>query len=164
MLGTLLTISTYSLLPTYACKAGFTKFKRKINDSNKEIALTFDDGPNEKYTTSVLNILKQHNIKATFFIVAKYAYENPIGLHSLEHKNTLFRSYKYVKYDFEQSMKIMNENNWKLDCYRTPWGQVIIFTLYYMKKNNLCLVLLDVMVGNWRINTTKDEISSAVFE
>jgi peptidoglycan/xylan/chitin deacetylase (PgdA/CDA1 family) len=40
------------------------------------IALTFDDGPNA-YTSQVLDVLKQHNVKATFFIVGKMAKNHP---------------------------------------------------------------------------------------
>ena len=40
------------------------------------IALTFDDGPNV-YTSQVLDVLKQHNVKATFFIVGRMAKAHP---------------------------------------------------------------------------------------
>lgn len=40
------------------------------------IALTFDDGPNI-YTTKVADVLKQHNVKATFFIVGRMAKTHP---------------------------------------------------------------------------------------
>ena len=34
-----------------------------------QIALTFDDGPSEKYTGRILNLLKKYNVRATFFLV-----------------------------------------------------------------------------------------------
>ena len=41
-----------------------------IYDSeNKRVFLTFDDGPSKKVTTAILDILKQENIKATFFLL-----------------------------------------------------------------------------------------------
>lgn len=39
------------------------------NSSDKIVALTFDDGPWPKYTDQVLDILKQNNIKGTFFVI-----------------------------------------------------------------------------------------------
>jgi len=36
-----------------------------------DLALTFDDGPSAEYTEIVLNILKERNIKATFFLVGQ---------------------------------------------------------------------------------------------
>ncbi len=40
------------------------------------VALTFDDGPNA-HTETVLDVLKKHNVKATFFIVGNMAHKNP---------------------------------------------------------------------------------------
>lgn len=37
--------------------------------AGREVALTFDDGPDERITPRVLDILKEYNIKATFFLV-----------------------------------------------------------------------------------------------
>ncbi|MDP4179927.1 MAG: glycosyltransferase [Bacillota bacterium] len=48
------------------------------NDSGqKKIALTFDDGPNNVYTPKILDILKKNNIKASFFLIGKNAWDNP---------------------------------------------------------------------------------------
>lgn len=39
------------------------------NSENKRVFLTFDDGPSKTVTTQILDILKQENIKATFFLL-----------------------------------------------------------------------------------------------
>ncbi len=51
----------------------------KIQPSNKEkvIALTIDDGPGPKTTAEMLDILKQNDVKATFFWVGSALQENP---------------------------------------------------------------------------------------
>ncbi|MCG7345695.1 polysaccharide deacetylase family protein [Sporosarcina sp. ACRSL] len=49
----------------------------EINTEAKVIALTFDDGPHRKYTPQILDLLKKHNAKATFFIVGAHAEKNP---------------------------------------------------------------------------------------
>lgn len=41
------------------------------------ISLTFDDGPNRKYTPKILDILKKHGVKACFFLVGKMIKKNP---------------------------------------------------------------------------------------
>lgn len=38
---------------------------------SKKIVLTYDDGPTPKVTATILNTLRRHNVKATFFILAK---------------------------------------------------------------------------------------------
>ncbi|HWQ74617.1 MAG TPA: polysaccharide deacetylase family protein [Syntrophomonas sp.] len=44
---------------------------------DKLVALTFDDGPDPRYTNQVLRILKQYNVKATFFVVGENAAAHP---------------------------------------------------------------------------------------
>src|SRR5205085_2612676 len=41
------------------------------------IALTFDDGPQEKLTPKLLDLLAEHHIKATFFVIGQNAAEYP---------------------------------------------------------------------------------------
>jgi hypothetical protein len=43
----------------------------------KVIALTFDDGPSGKYTNTLLDILKSHKVRATFFVLGARALEHP---------------------------------------------------------------------------------------
>ncbi len=47
------------------------------NQTLKKVALTFDDGPDVYYTPQILEILKQNNVKATFFIVGLRAQAHP---------------------------------------------------------------------------------------
>ena len=51
----------------------FGKVYAAAKSSDKTIALTFDGGPNEPYTSEILNILSSYNIKATFFVVGENA-------------------------------------------------------------------------------------------
>jgi peptidoglycan-N-acetylglucosamine deacetylase len=66
----------------------------------KLVALTFDDGPNPNFTPKILDILKQNNVHATFFILGKFADKYPdllvriknegheIGNHGFSHDYT----------------------------------------------------------------------------
>lgn len=60
----------------------------KIDDGKKIAFLTFDDGPSTTVTPEILNILKQNDIKGTFFIVGNQVEENQ------EAKNILLDIYK----------------------------------------------------------------------
>jgi peptidoglycan-N-acetylglucosamine deacetylase len=65
---------------------------------DKKVYLTFDDGPIPGVTEEILNILKEQNVKATFFVVGKeipdreyilkriYQEGHTIGLHTYNHK------------------------------------------------------------------------------
>lgn len=56
-------------------------FKEKflsLSKSEQKIAyLTFDDGPTLKATPKILDILKEEDVVATFFVVGKHVKENP---------------------------------------------------------------------------------------
>ncbi|QNK56598.1 polysaccharide deacetylase family protein [Paenibacillus sp. PAMC21692] len=68
-------------------------------NGKKLVALTFDDGPDKKYTTAILDILKEKGVKATFFVVGQQVKLYPevlqriadeghtIGNHSQNHKD-----------------------------------------------------------------------------
>ncbi|WP_379967889.1 polysaccharide deacetylase family protein [Ectobacillus sp. sgz5001026] len=85
----------------------------QFNGQIRKVAyLTFDDGPG-KFTAQVLDILKQNNIKATFFLIGSHAEQykdlvqrevkegNYVGMHSMSH------DYKklYVQGDFVNEME-----------------------------------------------------------
>jgi len=48
-----------------------------VNVDGPYIAMTFDDGPSEKLTPKLLNLLAAHHIKATFFVIGQNAAEYP---------------------------------------------------------------------------------------
>ncbi|MGS0764820.1 polysaccharide deacetylase family protein [Syntrophomonas curvata] len=71
----------------------------KVKTEKKMVALTFDDGPDPQFTPMVLDVLKNHQAQATFFVMGKKAEANPailrriaaegheIGNHSYSHPN-----------------------------------------------------------------------------
>lgn len=163
-------ILSYSIIPTFYYKFKGTPIVNNI-DEKKFLSLTFDDGPDKKYTGELLDLLKKYNIKATFFVVAKFAEENyelikrmkeeghTIGLHSLEHKNALLNGPLYTNKEFEESLKIMDKINVNIRSFRPPWGHLNLLTIRNLKKFNLNLVLWDVIIGDWKADITSDEIS-----
>lgn len=72
----------------------------RANGERKEIALTFDDGPDEIMTPRVLDVLHSYNISATFFLVGEKVKRHPdiarrivneghiVGNHTFSHKGT----------------------------------------------------------------------------
>ena len=70
--------------------------------SSRKIALTFDDGPNPAVTPRLLELFDRHSVRATFFLIGKFARACPelvkeisarghlIGNHSDTHANLFF--------------------------------------------------------------------------
>lgn len=59
------------------------------------VILTFDDGPNPKYTPHILQTLKESDIKAIFFVVGQEAFENPEILAEINNHNHLIGNHTY---------------------------------------------------------------------
>jgi peptidoglycan/xylan/chitin deacetylase (PgdA/CDA1 family) len=106
----------------------------KSKTSEKVIALTFDDGPNDPYTSQILDILNENNIKATFFMVGNCVERYPetakkvitaghsVGNHSVSHQ---FRNYfkaDYYQKEIQRNQKIFQKYlNVTPTLYRSPW-------------------------------------------
>ncbi|CAA7195341.1 polysaccharide deacetylase family protein [Chryseobacterium potabilaquae] len=101
----------------------------------KEVTLTFDDGPTE-FTPQFLDLLKEYNIKATFFCIGKQIEKYPetfkriileghtIGNHTFSHSNnTGFLSTSKITNEIERCDEIIFKvGNIKTNLYRPPFG------------------------------------------
>lgn len=108
----LLTLGYWLFMSSYSQFFGAFPYK-KTNPKDKIIALTFDDGPNQPYTSQILDFLDSLGIKATFFQVGKAVQANPeiskkiiksghvIGNHSYSHS---FKKY-FVQPNFKQELE-----------------------------------------------------------
>jgi len=67
-----------------------------------QIALTFDDGPDNNYTVKILDILKQNNIKATFFVVGRNAKTYPNVIKRIENEGHIIGSHTYNHADLNR--------------------------------------------------------------
>ena len=67
----------------------------KRNGMTKRAYLTFDDGPSKKVTNNVLDLLKKHNIKATFFEVGRLIEENPYVAKRVHDEGHLIANHSY---------------------------------------------------------------------
>ena len=71
---------------------------------SKQIALTYDDGPNDPHTLKLLEVLAKNNVRATFFMIGRYVQQRPdiaravaqaghvIGNHTFTHPLLIFKS------------------------------------------------------------------------
>lgn len=109
--------------------------------SKKLIALTFDDGPCPDSTAAILRILKEHSVKATFFVVGQNVRKYPqllqktfndghlIGNHSDTHGYTMIYSPKATLEDIKRTESSIEEVITQRPVlyrppfgFRTPWG------------------------------------------
>lgn len=125
-------IGSFNIRLNYFLKANHCKSGIYEND----VALTFDDGPNEKFTPKVLELLNKHKAKATFFCIGKNIEKYPklflqiineghiVGNHSYDHKNNFgFLNTIDVCNEIEKTQKIVKNNlDIQMKFFRPPFG------------------------------------------
>lgn len=104
---------TYEKFPTYLtlCHQG--------EGDDDQVALTFDDGPDPRWTPKILDILKEKEIKAAFFVVGAKVEANPelaerivregheIGIHTYTHPNLAIVSEERALLEFNASQRLI---------------------------------------------------------
>jgi peptidoglycan/xylan/chitin deacetylase (PgdA/CDA1 family) len=63
--------------------------------SGKTVALTFDDGPNEPFTSQIADYLNQQGIRATFFQVGRCVQRQPAATRALAQAGHLIGNHSY---------------------------------------------------------------------
>jgi cellulose synthase/poly-beta-1,6-N-acetylglucosamine synthase-like glycosyltransferase/spore germination protein YaaH/peptidoglycan/xylan/chitin deacetylase (PgdA/CDA1 family) len=66
---------------------------------DKQIALTFDDGPDEIWTPQILKILEDNKVPATFFVVGEQAQKNPDIIKDMAKNGFTFGNHTYLHPD-----------------------------------------------------------------
>lgn len=129
-------------------------------DYDQEVALTFDDGPDGVYTEQILDILKQYDVKATFFLLGSNIQRYPevvkrivaeghaIGNHSYSHPDlrTLSKEDAYQA-ELSKTQQVFAELvSIKPAIYRPPYGAVTDEQILYFAEQGLLTI-------NWSIDT-----------
>src|SRR5579864_102475 len=102
---------------------------------SKQIALTFDDGPNDPHTLNLLEVLAKHNVRATFFLIGRYVRQRPdiarelakqghvIGNHTFTHPLLIFEPSSWIRREISQCRDAIRDAVGEhSNLFRPPWG------------------------------------------
>jgi cellulose synthase/poly-beta-1,6-N-acetylglucosamine synthase-like glycosyltransferase/peptidoglycan/xylan/chitin deacetylase (PgdA/CDA1 family) len=102
----------------------------------KKIALTFDDGPNARFTPQVLDILRRYQVPATFFIIGLEAERNPeflkrimdegheIGNHTYTHPNIMEIPHWLLRLELNATERLLESRlGHRSLFFRPPYGE-----------------------------------------
>ncbi|MEK8132089.1 polysaccharide deacetylase family protein [Paenibacillus filicis] len=131
--------------------------------SNRQIALTFDDAPDATYTPQILDVLKAHKIRATFFLIGSQAEKHPaivkrivqeghvIGNHSYSHPLFTKLSQDSFQQQITRSESILNPLiGYTPKLIRPPYGEISESQLLWASEHGYLVVNWNVDSLDWK--------------
>ena len=159
-------------------KVVFPNFIWNINTKNKELYLTFDDGPTPEITDWVLSTLKVYNAKATFFCIGNNIEKHPemfqtiineghtIGNHTYNHlKGWKHKAKDYINdVSLTQSLidstivnlEVANQKSSISPLFRPPYGKFKSKQSKQLQELGYKIVLWDVLSYDWDSSVTEE--------
>ena len=154
-----------------------TRVVAQGSSTERNVALTFDDGPNATYTPQVLQILDHYSIKATFFVIGANVERHPeiarlivehghqIANHSESHSNDLpYWTPGQIMKDYRSAQKaILDATGLTPRFYRAPHGKVSPWMRLALRRQGVVMVRWNCSVSDWK-NPGVDKLISRVLD
>ena len=126
------------------------------------VALTYDDGPSARYTEPLLDLLAEHHVHGTFFMIGNHVRRHPgiarrvaaeghtIGNHTEMHPNLLRKSPARVRAELERTQAILQDTlGITPHFFRPPYGARRPAVLRIARSLGLLPVMWNVTAKDW---------------
>ncbi|MGC1472163.1 MAG: polysaccharide deacetylase family protein [Psychroserpens sp.] len=163
----------------------FPNYTWDIATTEKELYLTFDDGPTPEITNWALDTLKSYDAKATFFCIGKNVEEHPmifqniiknghrIGNHTQNHiKGWSTKTTDYLKevddaqfainatynsFQNNYDSKFKNPKSSIIKPFRPPYGQITPHQGKQLIANGYDIIMWDVLSFDWELDVSEEK-------
>ena len=139
-----------------------------------QMALTYDDGPNDPHTLRLLDVLAKHNARATFFLIGRYVRQRPeiaraiqsagheIGNHTDSHPNLIFLSAAKLRQQLEDCNKALEDAlGIKPTLFRPPFGGRRPNVLRTARAMGMRPIMWSVTAYDWSAKTAEAIVTKA---
>ena len=141
---------------------------------SRQLALTYDDGPNDPYTSQLMEVLARHHVKATFFVLGRFVEQKPeivralasaghvIGNHSWDHPRLIFASNSELTHQVQRTQSaIFDACGVTPTLFRPPYGGRRPGTLTSIRKLGLEPVMWNVTCYDWKPTSAETVLAHA---
>jgi len=160
-------------------RIGTVQYSHSLPLEDKEVVLTFDDGPMPPYTNRVLDVLAEHCVKANYFLVGRMARGYPdlarrilaeghtVGTHSENHLLGFDHApLDTVKNEVEQGIVsvigVVGKNNAATSFFRIPGFLRRHEVETYLQSRHLTTWSADVVADDWRHINASEVVRRAI--
>ncbi len=115
--------------------------------TSNAVCLTFDDGPHREHTPRLLDVLKQHRIRATFFVVGRQAEQHldllhritaeghALGHHSYTHSDPRQITAGQLLEEVQDTQRLFRQSLGRSSqLFRPPWGKLTAGKLWKLSR------------------------------
>lgn len=128
----------------------------------RQLALTYDDGPNDPHTLRLLEVLAKHGVQATFFLIGKYVQQRPdiareivkaghaVGNHTFTHPLLTFKSEAEIRRELSACRSALEDAiGQHSNLFRPPFGGRRPAVLRVARQLGLEPILWNVTGYDW---------------
>lgn len=139
-----------------------------LTRGSRQIALTYDDGPNDPHTLRLLEVLAKHDAHATFFLIGRYVQQRPeiareiakaghaIGNHTFTHPLLIFKSEAEIRRELSQCNAALHDAlDREANIFRPPFGGRRLAVLRVARELELEPVMWSVTGYDWNAPPTE---------
>jgi peptidoglycan-N-acetylglucosamine deacetylase len=144
---------------------------RKLATVGEPVALTFDDGPDPRFTPAILDALDRSGVKATFFFLGERAKAHPeivkraasgghaVGSHSFGHAGPSKKTVRLIASDYQRGREAIEEIVGKnVQLFRPPYGTMTARSVLAMRRVGLKPWLWSAEASDWRAGVSAEQL------
>jgi peptidoglycan/xylan/chitin deacetylase (PgdA/CDA1 family) len=148
---------------------------RSARGAGARLALTFDDGPDERHTPAILDVLARHEVRATFFMLTERAEALPelarrvreegheVALHGLDHARlTKLASPEVRKRVAGGRYRLEKVIQREVKFFRPPYGSQSLRTWLIARKAKMRVVVWTADLRDWAEGKPSDVARAGV--
>jgi peptidoglycan/xylan/chitin deacetylase (PgdA/CDA1 family) len=129
---------------------------------SRQIALTYDDGPNDPHTLQLLEVLAKHGVHATFFVIGHYVQQrrdivrkivaagHVVGNHTFTHPLLIFKNEKEIRQEISRCRATLQDVIGEpCNLFRPPFGGRRPAVLRIVRELGMETVMWNVTGYDW---------------
>jgi peptidoglycan-N-acetylglucosamine deacetylase len=134
----------------------------RLGRGSRQLALTYDDGPNDPHTLRLLEVLAKHEVRATFFLIGRYVRQRPdivrelvkgghmIGNHTFTHSLLIFKAAREIEAEITAcACALRDAADEHSNLFRPPFGGRRPAVLRIVREMGLEPVMWSVTGYDW---------------
>lgn len=135
---------------------------------SKQLALTYDDGPNDPHTQRLLDVLAHHNVHATFFLIGRYVQQRPdivlelvkaghvVGNHTFTHPLLIFKGAHELRSQLDNCHRALTDAiSAHSNLFRPPFGGRRPAVLRIARRMGLEPIMWNVTGYDWNASSAE---------